>query len=228
MTAEPGVRAALYWVPDGDDPLWEAGTRWLGRDPELGIGLAQPAVPGIGALTQAPRRYGFHATLRPPMRLATGWEAFLESARAVARAAEPFALPALVVADLDGFLALREAAPCPALQALAEACVRGTEAHRLAASADELARRRAAGLSPVQEALLVRWGYPYVMEAWRFHMTLSRRLEAADMARLRPAAEAHFAGALGVARLVTGIAVFTQRGEADFLIATRIPFGRVG
>ncbi len=228
MTAVPGLRAALYWVPAFSDPLWDAGNRWLGRDPEHGVFLAQPEVPGIAALTEAPRRYGFHATLRPPMRLATGWDAFLEAARVVARQAVPFVLPKLVVADLDGFLALREAAPCPALQALAAACVRETEPHRQAASAEELGRRRATGLSAVQEALLTRWGYPYVMEGWRFHMTLSRRLDAAEMGRLRPAAEAHFSRALELARNVNGIAVFTQRGEADFLVAERIPFGGIG
>jgi uncharacterized protein YchJ len=218
------MRAALYWAPGLRDPLWRASCAWLGRDPETGAVCMQPDVPGIAELTAEPRRYGFHATLRPPMRLATGWDEFREAAFAAARAVAPFRLPALEVADIGGFLALREAGPCPALRALADCCVTLTNKHRLAPGAEELARRRAAGLSPRQEALLQAWGYPYVMEEWFFHLTLTRRLGAGERAVVRAAAEAHFAPVLGVERWVEEIAIFTQR-DGDFLIAERIRLG---
>jgi len=48
----------------------------------------------------------------------------------------------------------------------------------LGASAAELARRRAAGLTQRQDTLLLRWGYPYVMEEFRFHLTLTGKLDA--------------------------------------------------
>jgi hypothetical protein len=184
----------------------------------------QPDVAGIAELTAEPRRYGLHATLRPPMRLATGWDEFREAAIAAARAVAPFRLPALEVADIGGFLALREAGPCPALQALADSCVTLTNKHRLAPGAEELARRRAAGLSARQEALLQTWGYPYVMEEWFFHLTLTRRLGADERVVVRAAAEGHFAPVLGGERWVEEIAIFTQR-DGDFLIAERIGLG---
>jgi hypothetical protein len=216
------MRVALYWAPAKDDPLWRAGNAWLGRDPELNVAVKQPELAGIEELTAAPRVYGFHATLRAPMRLAGRWDEFMEAAEAAAGAVAPFDLPSLAVADLDGFLALREVSTCPALSTLADACVTWTEPCRRPADAEELARRRAAGLSAEEEALLLRWGYPYVMQCWRFHLTLTRRLSPEEMARVRPAAEAHFADALRARRRVTEIDVFTQRAGDAFLLARRL------
>ena len=226
----PSSRVALYWAPRHADALSAAGAAWLGRDAELGVAVQQPMVAGIEEATAAPRLYGFHATLRPPMRLAAGWEEFIGAAAALAATTAPFDLPALAVADLDGFLALRETAPCPPLQALADSCVRVTDPHRLRPDAAELARRRRSGLAAEEDALLLRWGYPHVMQRWRFHMTLTRRLDAVGMARFRPAAETHFAQALAVPQRVTEIVVFTQAAPsgdepAPFLIAERLPLG---
>ena len=71
------ARFAVYLVPLSASALWERACRWLGRDPESGAVYAQPAVPGfaaeeIRALTQSPRNYGFHGTLKAPFRLAEG------------------------------------------------------------------------------------------------------------------------------------------------------------
>ncbi len=218
-------RVALYWAPEPADPLAQAGHSWLGRDPERGAQVPQLPIDGLPDATAAPGVYGFHATLRPPMRLSTGWEEFIQAAHALASSVEPFDLPPLQVADMDGFLALRETTASPELHSLADTCVRCTDMHRLRPDAAELARRRASRLSPRQEEMLLRWGYPYVMQDWRFHMTLSRRLDSAEMTRLRPAAEAHFAAGLAVPRRVDSVAVFTQHNGQAFLIAERIALG---
>ena len=107
------MRAALYYAPADSDPLWQAGCGWLGRDPESGTSIVQPAIEGIADLTADPRRYGFHATLRPPMRFSGSLADIEAAAGALAARLEPFALPELVVSDVGGFLALTEAAPCP-------------------------------------------------------------------------------------------------------------------
>jgi hypothetical protein len=221
------MRAALYWAPAIDDPLAAAGNSWLGRDAETGAIVAQPDIPDIASVTEDARVYGFHATLRPPMRLATGWEEFCAASEEIAARTAPFALPPLEVVAVGGFLALVLTAPCPALHDLADACVAGTDRHRLPPDEHELARRRATGLSAGEAAMLARWGYPYVMDTWSFHMTLSRRLTDVEMARLLPAARAHFAEALAVARRVTEICVFTQRqntstDRAALLLALRL------
>ncbi len=217
------MRAALFWSPNPDNPLSHAANTWLGRDPERNIACPQPTIPGLAEATEAPRLYGFHATLRPPMRLATDWHDFHATAEHLAQSQTPFDLPSLEVAEIGGFLALRETSPCSALHALADACVRDTDPHRLPLTDVELAKRRTTKLTPSQETMLARWGYPYVMQEWRFHMTLTGRLDPAEMAILLPAARMYFAEALTKVQRVEDIAIFTQAGQAPFLIAERLP-----
>ncbi len=217
-------RIAVYYAPALSDPLWPAACGWLGRDPETAATLAQPDVPGIHALTADARLYGFHCTLKPPMRLLTHYNAFVEDADRLAAEMPAFDLPPLHVADLSGFLAVREAAPCPPLRALADACVARLDRHRAPPTEAEVARRRAAALSPAREAYLQRWGYPLVFDEWRFHMTLTRRLTPDERAVFMPAAEAHLAPALPHTRRVADICVFTQPGEGQpFILAERLP-----
>lgn len=216
------VRAAIYYAPAEADPLWTAGCAWLGRDPASGRRMPGP----FDDLSEQPRLYGFHATLKPPMRLAHPWSALMDDAAALAARVQPFDLPPLVVADIGGFLALRESLPCPALHALADACVTELDMHRVPADAAELAKRRGRGLSPVHASMLVNWGYPHVLDTWQFHMTLTRRLTAEEHQVVAPAAEMHFAAALALPRRVESICVFTQAGEdAPFLLAERLALG---
>lgn len=221
----PGARVALYYAPLPEDPLAALSAAWLGRDPASGAPVAQPAVAGIAEATAEPRLYGFHATLKPPMRLLPGtdWFSFVAAVRAVAAGIAPFALPPLAVSDVHGFLALRETAPEAPLQALADACVARLDRFRAPPEEAELARRRKAGLTAAQEAMLRRWGYPYVFGTWFFHMTLTRRLSEAEKAVFLPAAEEWLAPALAVPRQVRDICLFTQAAPgAAFVIAERV------
>jgi putative phosphonate metabolism protein len=220
------ARVGVYYAPPSSDPLAAAGAGWLGRDADRNMALQQPALADISALTEDARRYGFHATLKPPMRLADGrtWFAFVAAARALAASVAPFDLPPLHVADLHGFLALRETAFCPALQALCDRCVAELDDFRMPPDTAELQRRRKAHLTPAQDTMLERWGYPYVFDTWFFHMTLTRRLNDAEKARIKPAAEAFFAPAIATPRQVRDICLFTQAAPgANFVIAERLP-----
>ncbi|HEY3849103.1 MAG TPA: DUF1045 domain-containing protein [Acetobacteraceae bacterium] len=221
----PGSRVALYYAPLPDDPLFAEAAAWLGRDPENNAPRPQPDLPDIAAITAEPRLYGFHATLKPPMRLANGqqWFEVLQAATELATRTAQFALPALAVSDVFGFLALLDTTPCPALQALADACVAHLDLLRAPPSDAELARRRRADLTPQQDAMLVRWGYPYVFETWFFHMTLTRRLTAQEKALYQPAAEQYFARAIALPRQVRDICLFVQPAPGEpFVIAERL------
>ena len=224
------ARFAVYYAPAIEDPLFQAGACWLGRDPGSNAQRVQPDLPGVAEITSEPARYGFHATLKPPMRLALGksWGELKDAARHMGRRIRPFLLPPLAVTDLRGFLALRETEPCCELQALADLSVEALDGFREPASAAELTRRRHGGLVPRQEAMLVQWGYPYAFDTWFFHMTLTRRLNPDEMALYRPAAEAHFSGMLARPRRVTDICLFTQPAadagqQNPFTISVRIP-----
>ena len=218
------ARVAVYYAPAHDDPLTAAASTWLGRDALTNAPRPQPGLPDIAAITADARGYGFHATLKPPMRLSGNWDGLLDAACRLARGIAPFDLPPLVVADVHGFLALRESVPCAPLQALADACVTELDGFRAPPTDAELARRRQARLTERQEVLLARWGYPYVLDTWFFHMTLTRRLTAEEKAVYAPAAERFLAEALAVPRRVRDICLFTQAGPgAPFVIAERIP-----
>jgi hypothetical protein len=220
------ARVALYYAPAPDDALFRLSSQWLGRDPESNAPCKQPEIADIAAVTAEARLYGFHATLKPPMRLlpGTSWQDIRRAAVATAAAIPPFDLPDLAVTDLRGFLALCETRPSPELQALSDACVAGLDHLRAPPDADELARRRRHGLPAAQEANLMRWGYPHVFATWFFHMTLTRRLNEAEKARFMPAAEAFFADCVRQKRRVAEICLFTQAAPgAAFTIAERIP-----
>ena len=219
------MRVAVYYVPQSDDPLFADATAWLGRDPASGAPSPQPDIPGILEVTAEPRIYGFHATLKPPMRLKDGrqWPEVVAAATDLASSVAPFGLPPLAVSDVHGFLALRETEPCAPLQALADACVERLDHLRAPPADEEIARRRKARLTPLQDEMLLRWGYPYVFETWFFHMTLTRRLSADEKHVYIPAAQAHFARALAVPRRVTDICLFLQPGPGEpFVIRERL------
>jgi putative phosphonate metabolism protein len=219
------ARVAVYYAPQPGDALFAQGAEWLGRDPESGAPVQQPDIPNIAEVTAEPRRYGFHATLKPPMRLVEGgqWFDLVAAATELADWTAPFDLPPLAVCDVFGFLALRETVPCPPLKALADACVERLDPFRAPSSDAEMVRRRRANLMPRQDAMLVRWGYPYVFDTWFFHMTLTRRLNAEEKRFYQPAAEAHLACALAMPRRVTDICLFVQPAPGEpFVIERRL------
>jgi putative phosphonate metabolism protein len=221
----PDARVAVYYAPAVDDPLFAEAAVWLGRDPESGAPVPQPDIADIEEVTAEPRVYGFHATLKPPMRLAEGrqWFDVVQAAEELAAGIAPFELPRLAVSDVHGFLALRETVDCPALQALADACVERLDPLRAPVTEAELARRRRAKLTARQDEMLVRWGYPYVLDTWFFHMTLTRRLSSEEKRVFMPAVEAHLARAIGAARRVTDICLFVQSAPgAPFVIEQRL------
>jgi putative phosphonate metabolism protein len=219
-------RVALYWAPEREDPLHALGSAWLGRDAETGAAVAQPALPGldIAEITAEARGYALHATLKPPFRMTTSFDAVRADAEALARRTKPFDLPPLSVQDLHGFLALRETAPCPALHAFADACVAALDAHRAPPTEQELARRRPDRLSDAQRAMLSRWGYQYVFAEWQFHVTLTRRLSPEEKAVIMPAVAAFLGDAAARPRCVRELCLFTQPAPgAPFTVAARLP-----
>lgn len=189
------ARYAVYFAPAEGSELERVCASILGRCARTNKILKQPELPGLNPsrlteLTASPRHYGLHGTLKPPFFLAEETrEADLTSATAhLAARWKAFHLPPLRLETIGSFLALTPSAPCPELQALARACVTELDPFRRPASPEELARRRAKSLSPEQDRLLVRWGYPYVLEEFRFHLTLTNSIQnAQERERIRSA-----------------------------------------
>lgn len=156
---------------------------WLGWDVARGTEVPLLDVPGLHDVTMTPRKYGFHGTLKPPFRLSGSHSRQdLELAISdIAASLGPARCEGLNLIAMGRFLALTPRGDIAALQRVAAACVRELDRFRVAPSLAELEQRRNAGLTSRQEAMLLQWGYPYVMDEFRFHLTLSGRLPRQDM-----------------------------------------------
>lgn len=176
------TRFAIYYVPP-KGALASFGAAWLGYDVATGRLVDQPDLPGLDDVTMTPRKYGFHGTLKPPFRLADGYGAdnLARAVAAMAATCPPAQSGGLALHRLGGFLALTPQGDTSAIARVAATCVSAVDSFRAPATASDLERRRKAGLSARQDALLTRWGYPYVMEEFRFHLTLTGRLPAEPM-----------------------------------------------
>lgn len=173
-------RYAVYFAPEVGSPWWRFGAGWLGWDEQQGEPLPQPRMPEFSAedfhaLTSEPRRYGFHATLKAPFRLRDGvTEDQLRSRfAALARRLRALALGPLAPRLLDDFVALAPVGPQTGVDALAAVCVLDLDDLRAPGTPQDIARRRPERLDLQQRELLRRYGYPYVLAQFRFHMTLS-------------------------------------------------------
>ena len=227
-------RHAAYFAPAPDSAAWLLGAQWLGRCPRSGKNLAQP-VPDywkpsfFAQITREPRRYGWHATLKAPFVLESGYAQADLQARFVALATsfnQAFTLQ-MEVAQVGNFLALVLRQPCQPLQDVARAC---EQLHACAAALlpSEVARRSRGGLSPRQQAMLAQWGYPYVLEDFVFHMTLTGPLDslsAVQTEQLAGHARNWFAPLLAQGLCVDAVSWFCEaHAGGDFHFVERFGF----
>jgi Protein of unknown function (DUF1045) len=190
--------------------------QWLGRSvssdpvtPGVPVGWTRAAV---DAITVNARRYGFHGTLKAPFRLAEG-RTPEELNAAVARFAAGTAaavVPRLTLARLGGFFALVPGTRAPGLHALADDVVTALDDFRAPATEAELARRNQAPLTTRQRELLSTWGYPYVLDEFGFHLTLTDRIPREQRPTVERALSDWFAELLGADLPVDALGVFTE------------------
>lgn len=220
-------RYAIYALPQPGSALDAFGRAVLGYDNVTGLGVPHPeGLPGLAALTAGARLYGFHATLKAPMRLAAGFDEadLLASVRRLAAAHPPVAVGELAVAALGRFIALVPVAPPPSLGLLAAECVAALDPLRAPLNEAELAKRRPERLSPRGRALLDRWGYPHVFEEFRFHMTLTDALPEDVLEGWRARLAAAFAETGAGPLTIEALGVLRQDAGAPFRLLARIPF----
>jgi hypothetical protein len=105
------------------------------------------------------------------------------------------------------------AQPSAELERLAADCVSEFDSFRAPLTSEDRARRNPSALTPRQCEHLDRWGYPYVMEDFRFHMTLTGRLDAGRREPVLTMLRERFS-ALGLKTLaIDRIALFRQDDE---------------
>ena len=185
-------RYAIYFVPAADSALYRFGAAMLGYDCYTGndVGFPDPLPMEHAAwrdLTGEPRRYGFHATLKAPFQLANGGDEteLVDAFQHFSRSIEAVPIFEPIVATLQGFVAIVPSAANPAIDRLAAACVTSFDRFRAPLSAHDR-DRRTIGLSERQTGNLDRWGYPFVFDDFRLHLTLTGRLGADRRPRFCP------------------------------------------
>ncbi|SIS00546.1 DUF1045 domain-containing protein [Williamsia sterculiae] len=215
-------RVAIYAAPgvrDGDPDATRLRARaesWLGRS--VDGGSPDPVLPSgwtrgdVDEITVDARRYGFHGTLKPPFRPAAG-TTLAELEREIERFAagrDAVTVPELTCIRLGRFFALVPGADAPDLHRLADEVVTRFDRFRSPATDTEIARRRPDTLSPRQRELLATWGYPYVLDEFRFHLTLTDRIPPERQRAVGETLEGWFADSIGRTIPVDALALFTE------------------
>lgn len=219
-------RFAVYYAPR-PDMFADAAAAWLGFDAVTGRDVTQPDLVGLprplADLTLSPRKYGFHGTLRAPFYPATGLgqRDISDAIEALAQNLAPAQSFGLAVRDHNGFLALEPQGDLTALGMLAMEVVRATDKLRAAPTTAEIARRRPETLTLRQRQNLDRWGYPYVMDDFAFHLTLTGRLAPTEVAATFAAAQAHFAGLLIQPFVIDDLCLFGEDISGRFHLVQR-------
>jgi putative phosphonate metabolism protein len=223
MHAAP--RYAIYHVP-ADGAFARFGAALLGYDALTARDIDHPpaaldAFPAWRDLTAAPRTYGFHATLKAPFRLRDGHSETALVAAFDRFVAAPRTIPAIapVVRAIGRFIAVVPETPVASLSQLADDCVTHFEPYRAPLTAQDRQRRLKSPLTPTQIAYLDLWGYPYVFDEFRFHMTLTGSLPAAEQDTVLTFLRHAFAS-LGLTSLAIGhVALLRQeRSDARFAV----------
>ncbi|NKB45297.1 MAG: DUF1045 domain-containing protein [Alphaproteobacteria bacterium] len=230
------ARYAIYYVPPKDSDLAVFGREWLGLDIESGQPHPMQPVQGLSeerlrlhvADTQP---YGFHATLKPPFSLAANvtLNGLISATELFAKGVAPFEIPPLELVCIGKFLALSPVASSVQLENMASDCVRAVEGFRAHRTEKELALYRQAKLTVHQEQMLDNWGYPYILEEFRFHMTLTGRIEDESERDLAMAAASEQCKEfVGKPLLINDIVICRKPSpDQSMRIVRRIPFGRV-
>ncbi len=234
--AENAPRYALYYAPAAESALWAFGCGILGYDAECGADVCTASPTGLDPafwhnIRRKPAGYGFHGTLKAPFRLAPAYDEaeLLAAVAALAASCQPFEMPALKLAAAGDFFALVPSAPVPAMNALARRAVLELDRFRAPLTEADRARRNLHQLTPRQRILLEAHGYPFVLEEFRFHMTLTGAV--ADDAREnvgRALAAAYTESRAGSSLAVQDIAVFRQNSTGQrFRVLQRFALAEV-
>ena len=228
-------RFAIYYAPPATSELWQRASRWLGRDAATGPvsndGIAGITAETLTAITPSATRYGFHATLKAPFPLAAGKsrEELEAALHAFSLRHGRVSLGPLELRLLDGFLAL-----CPVVQSapltdFAGKIIAEFDAFRAPMSSAERERRLTSNLTAYQIGLMDHYGYPYVMDQFLFHMTLTDRMPPEQQETVIAAASEWFAPVIGREMILDRLSLFHEPESggpflrvSDFPLSTEV------
>lgn len=221
-------RYAVYFIPPAG-AFARAAAAWLGYDVQTARDVTQPMIAGLprplAEVTADPRKYGFHGTIKAPFRLAEGVTPadLVAAVSGLAINLAPVGMAGLQLVNLDGFLAFVPEGDTTILNDLAAQVVRGLDPLRAGLTDAEIARRRPYLLTPRQRDLLDLYGYPFVLDEFRFHLTLSGPLPAQEYAIIAGAAATHFANVVPQPFVLADICLMGEDAAGRFHVLSRYP-----
>jgi hypothetical protein len=215
-------RYAIYALPAASSALWRFGTAVIGYDSRKGREISAWTPVGFTLeqwqeWTSEPRRYGFHATIVAPFELRTGFtEAELvETVDRFAALHNPLRLKPLAVTRMGSFIALCQKGPQDAVNRFASDIVTRFNRFRAPLSDFDLTRRTKPDLSLRQAEYLRRFGYPYVHEEYRFHMTLTGSLPQPALPKVLPLLEQAYADIDDELFIISTLCVLRQDSRSE-------------
>ncbi len=229
------MRYAIYFTPSMYDPLSVAAASWLGRNVYSGEAPEAPSIAGFSRQelafhTAVPRRYGFHGTIKAPFRLnaETSESALLKSLMHFASTMTPFEIPRMEISRLGEFYGLAPSVPCDQMNYLAASVVQTFDTFRAPLSDAEIERRDPDRLTAPQFSNLHRWGYPYVMDEFRFHMMLTGPVNSNLNTRFETALRDFFGPVLNEPLKISSLALFIeQEAGAPLRVHSQHPLGKL-
>lgn len=211
-------RYAIFYTPTG--PLADFGAHWLGWDSAKGCAVGHPVIGGIDVaeITQTPRKYGLHGTLKAPFHLAEGGDLarLQDAATDFAASQAAFSIGALALRYDSGFVALRPKIQPAALLDCAAATVKAFDTFRAPLTDQDMARRRKASLTARQEQQMRDWGYPFIFDDFRFHLTLSSPLPQVAALRLVKVLNPHLENIVSNPFMIDAITLMGQDVKGMF------------
>ena len=188
------ARYAIYFAPDDNSELGIFGATVLRRraqnsadwlNPELVVEFPQSSA--WCERIQRPAHYGFHATIKAPFELDKGQSAdnLIADVAEFCQSRQMISLQGLAPIRTTRYDALAFERQPEALRQLASDCVIKFEKYRAPLTEADIQRRDPARLSEREISNMERYGYPYILDDFNFHMTLSGRNDHYDSAYLR-------------------------------------------
>lgn len=211
------MRCAIYFIPARDNPLTVAATRWLGRDAYTGERVESGGIEGLvdedrAFLTAPVRRFGFHGTLRAPFQLVEGYsiDTLARALTRFARQRPSLLVPRTDIRLLDSFFCLLPDSPTPQVNALAAEVVMSFDHFRAPMSEGELERRYPLRLTDRQHANLLAWGHPFVLDDYRFHMSLTGPVPRNEQAYVLTVLKRYFGTLTSAPLIIDQLALFYE------------------
>ena len=217
-------RYAIYYIPDL--PLFQIGSDWLGWNSITGQETTLSA--DHRRITDRPRKYGFHATVKPPFSLASNsTQGDLQDAfHAFCATVSPATGGTLKISRLGRFLAVTQDVQSNEVTELAASTVSHFDKFRAPLSDQDIAKRRHRRLTPKQDALMLRWGYPYVMQEFKFHMTLTGPLAANEIDAIEQRANTRFQEFIGQPLSIASLALLGEDSDSGhFHVVDKLSLG---